>query len=133
MLHPPTPALSGESTLQPFEHELAAIAVLHIGAGDRYGQDQTQYIDHNVPLTTLGVFTGIVAPIAPFCWVATLWLLYNCCARTNMPAFANAYLIPELIVNPVAQSGEPPKAEVVIDRLPVSELTRQYAPTDAAL
>jgi hypothetical protein len=34
---------------------LAAIAVLHIGAGDCYCQDQTQYIDHNVPLTTLGV------------------------------------------------------------------------------
>ena len=42
--------------------------------GDCYCQDQTQYIDHNVPLTTLGVLRSIVAPIAPFCWVATLWL-----------------------------------------------------------
>jgi hypothetical protein len=70
----PHPRYPGKAVLQPFEHGLAAIPVLHIGAGDRYGKDQTQYIDHNVPLTTLGVFTGIVAPTAPFCWVATLWL-----------------------------------------------------------
>jgi DUF1016 N-terminal domain len=31
-----------------------------------------------------------------------------------MPAFSNAYLIPELIVNPVPQSGEPPKAAVTL-------------------
>ena len=86
-----------------------------------------------MPLTTLGVFTGIVAPIAPFLLGRHALAVHNCCARTKMPAFANAYLIPELIVNPVPQSGEPPKAEVVIDRLPVSELTRQHAPTDAAL
>src|SRR4029077_16797936 len=70
----PHPRYPGKAVLQPFEHGLAAIPVLDIGAGDRYGKDQTQYIDHNVPLTTLAVFTGIVAPIAPFCWVATLWL-----------------------------------------------------------
>src|ERR1700719_2498785 len=64
----------GKAVLQPFEHQLAAIAVLHIGAGDRYGQDQTQYIDHDMPLTTLGALRSIVAPIAPFCCVATLWL-----------------------------------------------------------
>jgi hypothetical protein len=66
MLHPPTPALSGESTLQPFEHGLAAIAVLHIGAGDCYGQEQTKYVDHDLTLSTLGVLRSIVAPIAPF-------------------------------------------------------------------
>ena len=70
----PHPRNPGKAVLQPFEHGLAAIPVLDIDAGYRYGKDQTQYIDHNVPLTTLGVFTGIVAPIAPFCWVATLWL-----------------------------------------------------------
>src|ERR1700751_5730503 len=36
----------GKAVLQPFEHGLAAITVLDIGAGDRYGKDQTQYIDH---------------------------------------------------------------------------------------
>src|SRR5271157_119672 len=71
ILHPPTPAPAAE-VLQPFEHQLAAIAVLHIGAGDRYGQDQTQYVDHDMPLTTLGALRSIVAPIAPFCCVATL-------------------------------------------------------------
>src|SRR5208282_6618569 len=74
ILHPPTLAPPGKAVLQPFEHQLAAIAVLHIGAGDRYGQDQTQYIDHDMPLTTLGALRSIVAPIAPFCCVATLWL-----------------------------------------------------------
>src|SRR5271166_4837037 len=70
----PHPRQPGKAVLQPFEHQLAAIAVLHIGAGDRYGQDQTQYIDHDMPLTTLGALRSIVAPIAPFCCVATLWL-----------------------------------------------------------
>src|SRR5271166_1174601 len=70
----PHPRQPGKAVLQPSEHQLAAIAVLHIGAGDRYGQDQTQYIDHDMPLTTLGALRSIVAPIAPFCCVATLWL-----------------------------------------------------------
>jgi len=70
----PHPRQPWKAVLQPFEHQLAAIAVLHIGAGDRYGQDQTQYIDHDMPLTTLGALRSIVAPIAPFCCVATLWL-----------------------------------------------------------
>src|SRR5271169_3885988 len=70
----PRPRQPWKAVLQPFEHQLAAIAVLHIGAGDRYGQDQTQYIDHDMPLTTLGALRSIVAPIAPFCCVATLWL-----------------------------------------------------------
>src|SRR5271166_4314412 len=61
-----TRAIRGKRSFIRFEQGLTAIAVLHIGARDRYGEDQTQYIDHNVPLTTLGVFTGIVAPIAPF-------------------------------------------------------------------
>src|SRR5208283_4691753 len=66
ILHPPTPAPAEESGPSTLEHQLAAIAVLHIGAGDRYGQDQTQYIDHDMPLTTLGALRSIVAPIAPF-------------------------------------------------------------------
>src|SRR5208283_1446471 len=70
----PHPRQPRKAVLQPLEHQLAAIAVLHIGAGDRYGQDQTQYIDHDMPLTTLGELRSIVAPIAPFCCVATLWL-----------------------------------------------------------
>src|SRR5271169_4348964 len=61
----PHPRQPGKAVLQPFEHQLAAIAVLHIGAGDRYGQDQTQYVDHDMPLTTLGVLRSIVAPDRP--------------------------------------------------------------------
>ncbi len=34
MLHPLTPALSWKAVLQLLEHELAAVAVLHIDAGD---------------------------------------------------------------------------------------------------
>ena len=34
----PHPCQPRKAVLQPFEHQLAAIAVLHIGAGDRYGQ-----------------------------------------------------------------------------------------------
>ena len=70
----PHPRQPRKAVLQPFEHQLATIAVLHICAGDRYGQDQTQYIDHDMPLTTLRALRSIVAPIAPFCCVATLWL-----------------------------------------------------------
>ena len=49
-----------------------------------------------------------------------------------MPAFANAYLIPELIMNPVPEPGEPPKTKVMVHGLPGSKFTRQHAPTDAA-
>jgi hypothetical protein len=38
----PHPRYPGKAVLQPFEHGLAAIPVLHIGTGDRYGKDQTQ-------------------------------------------------------------------------------------------
>jgi hypothetical protein len=34
MLHPLTPGYPGKAVLQLLEHELAAIAVLHIDAGD---------------------------------------------------------------------------------------------------
>ena len=49
-----------------------------------------------------------------------------------MSAFANPYLIPELIMNPVPQPGEPPKTKVMVHGLPGSKFTRQHAPTDAA-
>ena len=49
-----------------------------------------------------------------------------------MSAFANAYLIPELIMNPVPEPGEPPKTKVMVHCLPGSKFTRQHAPTDAA-
>jgi hypothetical protein len=58
--------------------------------------------------------------------------VHNCCARTNMSAFANPYLIPELIMNPVPEPGEPPKTKVMVHGLPGSKFTRQHAPTDAA-
>jgi hypothetical protein len=34
MLHSPTPRYPGKAVLQLLEHELAAIAVLHVDAGD---------------------------------------------------------------------------------------------------
>ena len=49
-----------------------------------------------------------------------------------MSAFANPYLIPELIMNPVPEPGEPPKTKVMVHGLPGSKFTRQHAPTDAA-
>jgi hypothetical protein len=49
-----------------------------------------------------------------------------------MSAFANPYLIPELIMNPVPEPGEPPKSKVMVHGLPGSKFTRQHAPTDAA-
>jgi hypothetical protein len=49
-----------------------------------------------------------------------------------MSAFANAYLIPELIMNPVPEPGEPPKTKVMVRGLPGSKFTRQHAPSDAA-
>src|SRR4029077_11645700 len=51
----PHPLHPSKAIFLAAEHQLAAIAVLHIGAGDCYGQDQTQYIDHDMTLTTLGV------------------------------------------------------------------------------
>jgi hypothetical protein len=48
-----------------------------------------------------------------------------------MSAFANPCLIPELIMNPVPQPGEPPKTKVMVHGLPGSKFTRQHAPTDA--
>ena len=47
-------------------------------------------------------------------------------------SFANPYLIPELIMNPVPEPGEPPKTKVMVHGLPGSKFTRQHAPTDAA-
>ena len=49
-----------------------------------------------------------------------------------MSAFANPYLIPELIMNPVPEPGEPPKTKVMVHGFPGSKFTRQHAPTDAA-
>jgi hypothetical protein len=101
----------GKRSFNPPEHQLAAIAVLHIGAGDRHGQNQTQYIDHDMPLTTLGVLREHRSPDRPLLLRCHALAVHNCCARINMSAFANPYLIPELIMNPVrttvsARDGE---------------------------
>ena len=48
-----------------------------------------------------------------------------------MSAFANPYLIPELIMNQVPQPGAP-KTKVMVHGLPGSKFMRQHAPTDAA-
>src|SRR5271169_3980430 len=96
---------------------------------DRYGQDQTQYIDHDMPLTTLGALRSPDRPLLLCCHALAV---HDCCARTNMSAFANPYLIPELIMNPVPEPGEPPKTKVMVHGLPGSKFTRQHAPTDAA-
>jgi hypothetical protein len=49
-----------------------------------------------------------------------------------MSAFANAYLIPELIMNLCPRAREPPKTKVMVHGLPGSKFARQHAPTDAA-
>ena len=38
-----------------------------------------------------------------------------------MSAFANPYLIPELLMNPVPDPGEPPKTKVMVHSLPGSK------------
>src|SRR4029077_18464085 len=59
--------------------------------------------------------------------------IHNGCTRTGISASFDSYLIPKLIVDSVPQSGEAPKAKVMLHGLPWSEISRQHAPGDATL
>jgi hypothetical protein len=61
-----------ELPLQPAQHHLGAVAILHVGWVNDHGQDQSQRIYDNMALATLDLLAGIVTANPFFSVVFTL-------------------------------------------------------------
>ena len=65
---------SRETAAQFPQHELGSIAVLDVGGVDDHSQDQTEDVDHDVPLSALDFLARVVSTVPPFSAVFTDWL-----------------------------------------------------------
>jgi hypothetical protein len=70
----PDEAQSHQRMFEEGQHELTAVAVLHVGRVHHHGDQQPERIDQEVSLATIDLFARIVTMGAPLSVVFTDWL-----------------------------------------------------------
>ena len=124
-----TPLVTVEERLQG---QLAASAVLHASTMDDHQQQKTQRIDHNMPLSAVGLFVHIHA--ARFAAFRRLHALTIDAGRARLRVATSllARSFDQQRVDRLPLSRARPAPKVAVHRLPRWQVFRQHAPLAAS-
>jgi len=115
------------------EQLLGSVAILNVGRQHHDPQDQSDCVDHNMPLATVDLLACIEAPLVAALGALNTLTVDDTRAGIAVSSFDQADLFAQVRVNRRPQPVPLPETEVVINSAPPGEMNRQVAPLASRL
>ena len=115
------------------EQLLGSVAILNVGRQHHDPQDQSDCVDHNMPLATIDLLACIEAPLVAGLGALDTLTVDDTRAGIGVSSFNQTDLLAQVRVNRRPQPVPLPESKIVIDSAPPGEMNRQVAPLASRL